>query len=262
MANPTTNFGWVMPTSTDLVTDLPADFAVFGQGVDTTLADLKGGTTGQVLSKASNTDMDFTWTADAGIPATILDAKGDLIAATAADTASRLAVGTNGQVLTADSTASTGLAWTTIATGLTYAGCSVYSSAAQTINNSTTTIATYGAENFDTNGYHSTVTNTSRITIPSGKAGKYLLTASVAWTGGTAAGLRQFYFYKNGAEIGMINRFIVASGTTDIWQTGSQIVDAAVGDYFEIAVFQSGGSAASLDSGSTRNFFQCAYLGA
>lgn len=61
MANPTTNFGWVMPTSTDLVTDLPADFNVFGQGVDTSLADLLGGTTGQVLSKASNTNMDFTW---------------------------------------------------------------------------------------------------------------------------------------------------------------------------------------------------------
>ena len=52
-----------MPTSTDLVTDLPADFAVFGQAVDTTMADLKGGTTGQVLSKATNTDMDFVWTA-------------------------------------------------------------------------------------------------------------------------------------------------------------------------------------------------------
>lgn len=61
MANPTTNFGWQMPTNTDLVKDLPADFEVFGQAVDTTLVDLKGGTTGQVLSKASNTDMDFTW---------------------------------------------------------------------------------------------------------------------------------------------------------------------------------------------------------
>jgi hypothetical protein len=61
MANPTTNFGWVMPTSTDLVTDLPADFAVFGQAVDTSMADLKGGTTGQILAKATNTDMDFTW---------------------------------------------------------------------------------------------------------------------------------------------------------------------------------------------------------
>ena len=63
MANPTTNFGWVMPTNTDLVTDLPADFAVFGQGVDTTMAQLKGGTTGQILSKTSATDMAFTWTA-------------------------------------------------------------------------------------------------------------------------------------------------------------------------------------------------------
>lgn len=63
MTNPTSNFNWQMPTNTDLVVDLPADFEVFGQAVDTTLADLKGGTTGQVLAKASNTNMDFTWVA-------------------------------------------------------------------------------------------------------------------------------------------------------------------------------------------------------
>jgi hypothetical protein len=50
-----------MPTPTDLVTDLPADFEVFGQAVDTSLADLKGGTSGQILAKNSNTDMDFVW---------------------------------------------------------------------------------------------------------------------------------------------------------------------------------------------------------
>ena len=61
MANPTTNFGWVMPTSTDLVTDLPADFNTFGQGVDTSMSELLGGTTGQILSKTSATNMDFTW---------------------------------------------------------------------------------------------------------------------------------------------------------------------------------------------------------
>jgi hypothetical protein len=61
MTNPTSNFGWQMPTPTDLVTDLPADFEVFGQAVDTSMADLKGGTTGQILSKTTNTDMDFTW---------------------------------------------------------------------------------------------------------------------------------------------------------------------------------------------------------
>ena len=61
MANPTTNFGWQMPTPTDLVTSLPADFEVFGQAVDTDFVDLLGGTTGQVLSKASGTDLDFAW---------------------------------------------------------------------------------------------------------------------------------------------------------------------------------------------------------
>ncbi len=109
MSNPTTNFNWQMPTSTDLVTDLPADFEVFGQAVDTTFVDLKGGTTGQVLSKASNTDMDFSWiNAD---PLTILDAKGDLITATAADTPARLAVGTDNYFLQAASGEATGLKW-------------------------------------------------------------------------------------------------------------------------------------------------------
>jgi hypothetical protein len=61
MANPTSNFGWQMPTATDLVTDLPADFEVFGQAVDTDFVDLLGGTTGQILSKTSATDLDFTW---------------------------------------------------------------------------------------------------------------------------------------------------------------------------------------------------------
>jgi hypothetical protein len=114
MSNPTTPFSWQMPTATDLVTDLPADFEVFGQAVATSMADLLGGTSGQVLAKNSNTDMDFVWVTsdDANaIQNTIVDAKGDLIAASASDVPARLAVGTNGQILVADSTASTGLKW-------------------------------------------------------------------------------------------------------------------------------------------------------
>ena len=61
MANPTTSFGWVMPTSSSLVTNLPADFNTFGQAVDTSMQYLLGGTTGQILSKTSATDMAFTW---------------------------------------------------------------------------------------------------------------------------------------------------------------------------------------------------------
>ena len=109
MANPTTYFGWVMPTSTDLVTDLPADFNVFGQGVDTSMQDLLGGTTGQVLSKTSNTNMDFTWVTPTD--QTPLTTKGDLFTFSTVD--ARLGVGTNGQVLQADSAEATGLKWAT-----------------------------------------------------------------------------------------------------------------------------------------------------
>jgi len=111
----TSNFGWTTPADTDLVKDGAAAIRTLGNGIDTSFLDLKGGTTGQVLAKASNTDLDFTWSA--ADPLSILDAKGDLISATAADTPARLAVGSNNQVLTADSSTSTGLKWATPSAG-------------------------------------------------------------------------------------------------------------------------------------------------
>lgn len=57
----TTNFGWTTPADTDLVKDGASAIRTLGSGIDTSLVDLKGGTTGQYLTKASNTDMDFSW---------------------------------------------------------------------------------------------------------------------------------------------------------------------------------------------------------
>jgi hypothetical protein len=116
----TSNFGWTTPADTDLVKDGAAAIRTLGNGIDTSFLDLKGGTTGQVLSKASNTDLDFSWVAQDdsnAIQNAIVDAKGDLISATAADTPARLAVGANGTVLTADSTEATGLKWVAPASG-------------------------------------------------------------------------------------------------------------------------------------------------
>jgi hypothetical protein len=118
MAN-TTNFGWETPDDTDLVKDGAAAIRTVAGAIDTSLVDLKGGTTNQVLAKNSDSDMDFKWVADAsGIPATIFDAKGDLIVASAADTAARLAVGgTNGHVLTVNSGATNGIEWAAPSSG-------------------------------------------------------------------------------------------------------------------------------------------------
>lgn len=139
MAN-TTNFNWETPDDTDLVKDGAAAIRTLGSAIDTSLVDLKGGTTGQVLSKNSNTDMDFVWTTsdDANaIQNAIVDAKGDLISATAADTPARLAVGTNGQVLTADSAQATGLKWATVASG----GLTLLNTGGTTLSTGTTTVS-------------------------------------------------------------------------------------------------------------------------
>jgi hypothetical protein len=96
-----------MPTSSSLVTNLPADFNTFGQAVDTSMSELLGGTTGQVLSKTSNTNMDFTWVTPTD--QTPLTTKGDLFTFTTVD--ARLGVGTNGYILSANSATATGLEW-------------------------------------------------------------------------------------------------------------------------------------------------------
>jgi hypothetical protein len=133
MANPTTNYGWPMPTSTDLVTDLPADFDAFGQPVDTTLKALNPGTTAgdidyytsstakarigigtakQVLQvNAGGTAPEWATTADQ----TPLTTKGDLFTFTTED--ARIGVGADGTVLTAASGEASGLQWAAPAGG-------------------------------------------------------------------------------------------------------------------------------------------------
>jgi hypothetical protein len=133
MSNPTSNFGWQMPTATDLVTDLPADFEVFGQAVDTALMDLKGGTTGQVLKKNTNADMDFVWAADAAGMTNPMTTTGDIIYSSSGSTPARLGIGTTGQVL---NVAAGVPAWTTPAAagGMTLLSTTTLSGASTTIS--------------------------------------------------------------------------------------------------------------------------------
>lgn len=114
MATTTPNFGWVVPTSTDLVKDGATAIETLGDSIDASLVDLKGGTTGQVLAKNSGTDMDFIWsTATAGM-ANPMTTTGDIIYSSSGSTPARLGIGTTGQVL---NVAAGVPAWTTPAAG-------------------------------------------------------------------------------------------------------------------------------------------------
>lgn len=100
MATTTPNFGWSVPTSTDLVKDGATAIETLGDAIDASLVDLKGGTTGQVLSKNSNTDMDFTWVSDATGMTNPMTTTGDTIYSSSGSTPARLGIGSTGQVLT------------------------------------------------------------------------------------------------------------------------------------------------------------------
>jgi hypothetical protein len=256
------NFGWLEPDNTDLVKNGALAIRTLGNAIDASLVDLKGGTTNQVLAKNSNTDMDFKWVADAsGIPATIIDAKGDLIAGTAADTAARLAVGTNGQVLTADSAEATGLKWATASSGTpAFVGTSVTKSTTQSIANATYTVISWDGEEFDTDAFHDNSTNNSRITIPSGKAGKYLITANLNIESG-GGNFRIISIYKNGTATGD-NTIATVSGFTTI-VTKSIVMNLAVGDYIQVYIYQNSGGALNINGTSLfGTLFQATYLGA
>lgn len=96
----TTNFGWETPDDTDLVKDGAAAIRTALGGVDSSFVDLKGGTTGQVLAKASNADLDFVWSADAAGMTNPMTTTGDIIFSSSGSTPARRAIGTTGQILT------------------------------------------------------------------------------------------------------------------------------------------------------------------
>jgi hypothetical protein len=160
--------------------------------------------------------------------------------------------------IVADSATATGLKWATPAGGSTFSGCRIYNSTTQTLPNVTTTTLLWDSEIFDTDGYHSTVTNTSRITIPAGKGGYYQLTASVYFSIGASAGSRFCSITKNGTRVIGLD----ISGQNDQTLNFSGIENLAVNDYIEFTIYHNYGSNQGAYFDQDFTFLQATLLGA
>jgi hypothetical protein len=199
----TTNYGWTTPDDTALVKDGASAIRTLGSSVDTTTKNLNPETTLGDLSFRSSTSNVNT----------------------------RLGIGSTGNVLTV-----AGGVPTWAAGGATLVGCQAYvSGGSQSLPNSTDIAVNLGSELFDTDGFHSTVSNTSRFTIPSGKAGKYNLTAQVYVNSGIS--YRSMAVWVNGSaysSYGLTNGQFQIMNDMGVITSGSTVLELAVADYVQV----------------------------
>jgi hypothetical protein len=155
--------------------------------------------------------------------------------------------------------------WATPASGSTFVGCALTKSTAQSIANSAEVIILFDTEDYDTDAFHSTATNTGRITIPTGKGGKYLVTAQIMVNSVGAA--TQGGITKNGS----ILSYVYISAVAGTGQPSQPVIpfaqqfSLAQGDYIELIALQTTGAAADVRgnnfiANATR--FAVQYLGA
>lgn len=181
------------------------------------------------MTKKIHTDLEITGsltvggqpvTGGSGIPDTLLDAKGDLIVASAADTAARLPVGTNGQILSADSAEATGLKWV-----------------------DSPSVSTIGQFTFSRPGAVAVVTGVGRLYNPRGVNLAFVSARASVNTAPTGASI-ELSIIKNGVTtIGTLS--IAASSYTSGRQTFTETI--ADGDYLTINITQAGSTITGSD---------------
>jgi len=270
----TTNYGWTTPADTDLVKDGAAAIRTLGNSVDTTTKALNPETTlGDLAyrSATSNTNTRLpigsagqVLTVASGVPSwatptdqTPLTTKGDLFTFSTVD--ARLGVGTNGTVLTADSAEATGLKWATPAAA-GFVGVSLTRTGSDpSFSNNTDTVIEWDSETYDTDNFHSTVTNPSRITIPAGKGGYYFVYAKINFKE-NATGARQISIYKNST---LIRKFVAnSSGSAERHLQISSIINLSATDQIEIYALQASGGTLGGYTGATNMEFIAQFVGA
>jgi len=223
----TTNYGWDTPDDTDLVKDGAAAIRTLGSSVDTTTKALNPSTTLGDIEYRSST----------------------------ANTNTRLAIGTTGQVLSVAAGVPT---WTTpSASG--FVGVKVFKSATQSLSNATFTVSTFDSESFDTDGFHDNSVDNSRLTVPAGKAGKYLVYFATTFQSNNV-GQRQVQIILNA---GGGTTFVTIGVSSYLGQTqGTTVLDLAVADFIELNCYQDSGGPLNINGTANATYFGMNYLGA
>ena len=179
---------------------------------------------------------------------------GDIIYSSSGSTPARLGIGTTGQVVTVAS----GLpSWATPSSP-SFVGASVFKAATQSISNATETLITFATETYDDGNFFDSATSATKLIVPAGKGGKYLITATTTYNA-NSTGQRIVYMYKNGTSVNAV--VFVNGGTIDTTIVSSTVLSLAATDYVELKAYQNSGGALNLLNDTTRSSFQISYLG-
>jgi hypothetical protein len=152
------------------------------------------------------------------------------------------------------------LKWAAASGGSTFSGCALTQSSGQSISNTTQTDLNFDTETFDTDGYHSTATNTNRITIPSGKSGYFLVTARTGF-GNNSTGTRVNWLLKNGSTY-LASTFVEPNSSDPTTVTTATVVSLNATDYITINAYQSSGGSLTTVVDQGKTYFSVQYLGA
>lgn len=189
----------------------------------------------------------------------IFDAKGDLVVGTGANTASRLAVGTNDYVLTADSAEATGLKWAAAAGGSTFVGASVYKSADQdNLSSGTSTKVTFNTTHYDTDSIFDDAND--RVVVPAGMAGKWQFSGQLCMKELTDGSETLCVLKLNNTTDYLVGRYSLSSATKQIACSFCLILSLSEADYVEMWV-QHASANSDVRSGANLTTLQATYLG-
>lgn len=164
---------------------------------------------------------------------------GDIIYGGASGAPTRLAAGTEAQVLTMGAT-NPEWAEASGGGGVVDIGAKVYHNTSQAIPPNTLTAVQFNSEVYDTDDIHDTSTNNTRLTCKT--AGKYIVTGSVQFQGSATAGRRTLRFLKNGTtNLSNSTDYAGADAGYNPNLCISTLVNLEVNDYIELVVYQTTG---------------------